>query len=71
MTYVELLDRSEVFEFTEGSQRVEGEDEYLYVLEGVDESKLFDLQVGEVCILQYRRVFDVKLFDIKVVLSFK
>ena len=67
MTDIKFLNRGKIFKLTQGGQRVEGKHQNFNVLESANKTKFFDLQIGKIGKLKDRWIFNVELFDIKLV----
>ena len=71
VTDIKFLNRGKIFKLTQWSQRVEGKHQNFNVLESVNETKFFDLQIGKVGKLKDGWIFNVELFDIELVFPLK
>ena len=71
VTDIKFLNRGKIFKLTQWSQRVEGKHQNFDILESVDETKFFDLQIGKVGKLKDGWIFNVEFFDIELVFPLK
>ena len=67
MTDMKFINRGKILKLTQGGQRVEGKHQNFNVLESANKTKFFDLQIGKVSKLKNGWIFNVELFDIKLV----
>ena len=71
VAHIKLFDTCKIFKLAEPCEWVEGQHKDFNIFKCSDERQIFNFKVWKVCILKDRWIFNVKLFDIKIILSFK